>query len=188
MKVEAISSRLGELRLEDVRAALGRRFADLEHVDVLVAGAPGQMPSAARVAITSVQRGAALHTALACPRCSQARWVLLADGQGGLACKSCSRYRTRRQMEWHRRDFKRYSGRQEDLLLRALKTPGRLSLAALERVAALADRIVTKDAAFVDVVRQHLNRLKQQEADEAADSPFIRDCAPQRHPEHPHSD
>ena len=132
---------LGEVRIRDVRAALGSEFSKAIFVDLLVLGRPGEPASAGRVYFVDRPSGRGCQRNLACPVCHLARAVLFTDAKGGLGCARCARRRTRHQLECACRSYRRDGGREEDELLRIVGRP----TTAVERVEALAKQIVEID-------------------------------------------
>jgi hypothetical protein len=121
-----VTPRVGELRVQDIRVALGRRqFFQIEHVDVLVLGRPGESASATRVFLTEAAGGLGSHRRLVCPKCLRSKKLLLTDGAGGLGCARCLGRRTRRQLERTAASWHRYGGRLEDRLFRILSSPAK---------------------------------------------------------------
>lgn len=141
MTIEVKVPRFREVRLGDVRVALGESFAKAAFVDVLVLSRAGESASAGRLYLVDKRSGCGLHRRLACPACHQPRAVLYVDGNGGLGCARCTRHRTRRQLERTCRDYRHHGGREEDELHRLLASADALK----ERLDALARRLYRHD-------------------------------------------
>lgn len=107
---------VGELRIRDVRLALGPELRTSSEIGVLVLGVEGEPPFVGPVALTTKRSGPSEHLALLCGACLQPRSILYAR-DGSLTCAVCSRKRTRRQSERTLATWSR-GGREEDRLLR----------------------------------------------------------------------
>lgn len=141
MTIEVKVPRFGEVRIGDVRAALGDVFLVSRFVDVLVLASADMPSSTGRVHFVDKRSGRGVHRRLACPRCHQPRSVLFADGAGGLGCARCTRHRTRRQLERTCRDYRHNGGQAEDLFFRMLTRRG----VTPNDIAAVAMNIVEGD-------------------------------------------
>lgn len=143
MEIEAMFFRLGQLRREDVRAALAERYFKINELDVLVLGAAGELGASCTVHLGWSPGGRGKHRMILCPRCLAPKRVLLTDGSGSLACAQCLHHRTRRQRERHTADFRRLGGLAEDRLLRAATRPH----PAVARLEELARELLEQDRA-----------------------------------------
>jgi len=143
MRSEIRVPRLGEVRIGDVRVAVGSGFATAPYVDVLVLGQVGQRAFAGRLHFVDKPSGRGMHRQFACPACLEPRGVLFVDGNGGIGCRRCTSRRTRRQLERTCRAFRRGGGSQEDELLRVVTGSARKP----ERAQALACSMIEADRA-----------------------------------------
>lgn len=161
MGSEAIASKPGTLRIQDVRAALREDFRTAESATVFVVGTLDSGCAATPVRLGWMRGGRGDHRALVCGACGRTANCLHVDGRGGLACKRCCRKRTRRQQETHRRDFRRLGGKEEDRLLR-IAAKRVVTVGALEEAARLAEELVRGDedrlAALLPTVQAALSR------------------------------
>lgn len=154
---EAMAPRRGEVHVRDLRAVLGDDLRELDFVDVLVV-AENSAVVTARVELTDVRSGPSTRRAFVCPACREPRHLLLAR-EGTLRCSS--HYRTRRQTERHRADFRRRGGLEEDRLLRLLLSPWRRRTEArLIEARRLAKMVLENDRARVDHLHEQLEALK----------------------------
>jgi len=160
MRVEAYF-RLGEVRISDLRAALGGDLLKLNAVDVLVIGMPGCMASTARVRLGWKRAGRGAHRALICPRCLEPKLRLYADGAGGLGCRLCLKRRSRQQREKNRLSFQHLGGREDDILLRLLRRPGQSTPGALAKGALLVQQLVGADRDRLAALKMKLASLEQ---------------------------
>lgn len=140
-----VAPRIGELRIKDVRVALGHHFFELGHVDVLVLGRPGEPASTGRVFLTDAAGGLGTHRRLVCPKCLTSKKLLMTDGAGGFACARCLRRRTRRQLERSHASWHRFGGKLEDKLFRRLTCPGSRTPAATAQTEHLVQKLVAGD-------------------------------------------
>ena len=83
MAVEATMPRIGELRIEDVRAVLGDQCLEISDINVFVLGQGAQMSSACVVQLGWISGGRGEHRALVCPSCGVLTRLLRTDGHGG---------------------------------------------------------------------------------------------------------
>lgn len=147
METEVVVARqAGELRREDVRAALGDRYFTTARVRVTVLGQPGQPPAVTDVGLGWLPAGrAGAHRAVLCPDCSRPCRVLYVDGQGALGCAGCVGYLTRHQRLGASVDYRHGGGREEDRLLRILSRPG-ITAAAIDEAQRLCRKLVEIDS------------------------------------------
>ena len=76
----------GVLRMRDVRAILGRDFADAGFVSVMVLGPPGEKPSCGLVELGRLRGGGGERRGLRCPVCHDVGQALFTDNKGGFGC------------------------------------------------------------------------------------------------------
>lgn len=159
-RVEAVSARVGELRLED----LGAEALDAESVNVTALNCAG-VPTLIEVAFTEKWGGAGWQRAFSCPVCGAAARVLTLDDDVA-ACGRCRRRRTRQSREKNVRAWR--EGALADELARAVlrscedvlplrATARRLQRRALGR----ADACV----ALADAAIRHANRALRGQRD-----------------------
>lgn len=122
MRFEATLPRVGELRASDLRKVFGEEVWNKHHVDVLVLGAPAELPAAARVLLDRLRQGRGQHLAVRCPGCARAVLALRVIA-GALRCAQCGSRLTRQQSEKETREWQ-LGGRQEDELNRLLSRQG----------------------------------------------------------------
>ena len=116
MTFEVMAPQIGEVRIRDVRAAVGDAVRQGEQLVLFVLGIAGEPPYIGPVSVGGKRSGHSVHLALVCPSCTEPRAVLYVRG-GNLACAGCGRRRTRRQSERSLATWSR-GGREEDRLLR----------------------------------------------------------------------
>ena len=133
----------GVLRVRDVRAILGREFADADFVSVLVLGPAGEKPSCGLVELGRLRGGMGERRGLRCPVCGDVGQALFTDNKGGFGCGGCLGRRTRRQVERTHHRWRHLGGRQEDELLREVlrDRPGK----KVERVRRIVRALVADD-------------------------------------------
>lgn len=165
MRNEAISTRPGVVRIQDVRAALGEQFWTAESVTILAVGTIQSGSAATTIRLGWMRRGRANHRALVCSGCGRGVALLHVDGRGGLACIPCGKQRTRRQQERHLRDFRQLGGKEEDEFLRLLAKGG-LPAAGLDKAIRLAGQLVRGDqdrvAALLPAINSALGEAGEQ--------------------------
>ena len=148
--VEVFSLRIGELRVGDVLDVVGTDVVEVELLAVVL-GRDGQAPATGRVGVRRHRAGRAYHFMLTCPSCSSPVRVLHNDGAQGIGCRGCAAHRTRHQQQKRRLDYRQLGGREEDRLLRLLRTSNG-NQARRRRARRLARSLAQADHLRVDVV------------------------------------
>lgn len=148
MRVEAIATRPGEVRLEDLVAELGAELRQLDHVDLVVLADGDEPPAVQCVALTEVRQGRGRHAAFACPTCATPCFLLVTDGQGGLRCRPCAQRRTAHQRHKNGRDWKERD-RLEDKIVRVALARGRPTPGRAQRLRLLAQDLLARDRARI---------------------------------------
>jgi len=141
--------RPGEVRIGDVRAALGADWGSADHLVVEILPPRGGIPSVSTLRFMSKPSGRGLHVLLACPACSEPRSVLYADGRGGLGCRLCVRHRTRHQRDARTTRYRSHGGRELDRLLR-LASSRATSAGASAALTALGEQLKNTTRALRD--------------------------------------
>jgi hypothetical protein len=144
IEVNIHSPRFGEVRICDVRVFFGPLRPGMQVTAMALAPAGGG-PSVARLVLMAMGGARGGRCGFACPQCERPRALLVVDGEGGLACRPCTRERTRRQSERTCREWLRLGGELTDRLVRALLKPRRSTHAVLERARELAGELVAGD-------------------------------------------
>lgn len=133
----------GVLRLRDVRAILGRDFADTDFLSVFVLGRAGERPSCGLVELGRLRGGRGDRRGLKCGVCGEVGQALFTDNKGGFGCGGCLGRRTRRQVERTHHGWRQLGGQQEDELLREVlrDRPGK----KVERVRRIVNALLADD-------------------------------------------
>lgn len=136
--------RLGEVRIEELRAAIGRKLLLEKSVFVSVPGSPGEAPVTTEVAILRVRAGRGEHARFACPGCGRPVRRLHTH-RGQLRCTSCANRRTQQQRRKRTRAWRMNGELQGDRLLRLLLRWGDRNTIRATTAACLAVALVRAD-------------------------------------------
>ena len=151
MVIEAI--RRGEVRMAELRLAIGPEIRSLREVEVIALSDDGQLVRAS-VKLCTLRFGRAVTPAFVCPTCSSPKRVLVARG-GLFRCNKCHPRRTRRQLERHLRSW-RLGGKLEDRMLRLLD---RCTHPRVEEATAIASTLLRADLERLAVIERELADL-----------------------------
>ncbi|MBX3230683.1 MAG: hypothetical protein KIT84_00585 [Labilithrix sp.] len=138
MTFEAIASVPGVVSTADVQNVPNEATSVL----LLVLGRAGE-PTRQSIAFGAIPGGRGVHRGLVCPLCSRPKYRLFTSSFG-LGCGPCTARRTRRQLEYRTRAWRRLGGELEDVVLRGLR-PGRRSSIVPEAIADAANALMVDD-------------------------------------------
>lgn len=110
---------------------------------VLLVFRRGASPIRQLVMFGTIPRTRGGHRALVCPLCGRPKYRLFAS-KSGLGCGPCTARRSRRQLEYRTRAWRRLGGDLEDVVLRGLRS-GRPSSTVPDAIANAADALMTDD-------------------------------------------